>query len=222
MGGSCVLVATTEDKTFPNGLNQGINVQLKPSTQLSNTPLILDVLNNNTNNAQWLITCPNGPNPLQTMLYFTANATAGEFVAGNLCLAPGPEFPLITWITLTTSIAWTPLTPALVMSQNYDITGIATGFTQDLAYSGLTGASGSSNFNLSSGYDSESYIFNQVPPSTQSGLWTWSSYYAVSPAHENLAASFKYKAIGPPNPRPGLPNKVRLQRQFLHHVSEQP
>ncbi len=41
----------------------------------------------------------------------------------------------------------------------------------------MTGT-GNNNFNLSNGYNSNSYIFNQVPPYTQAGLWTWAADYA--------------------------------------------
>ncbi len=43
---------------------------------------------------------------------------------------------------------------------------------------GAAGGSGNSGYNISNGYDTQSYIFDQVPASTQHGLWTWSAKYA--------------------------------------------
>jgi hypothetical protein len=168
-GGFCILTAAVQDTTNSGGQGGSISAQSTGTAQ--STPLIRDVLSKNANNADWLITCPNTPGP-STTLYLSANATGNHFVDGNRCLAS--ITPILTVITLTTYIVWTPVTPA-VATQTYTVTGLASGFTEDLAYSGLTGTSDNKNFTLSSGYDTESYIFNQVPSAPQSGLWTWAS-----------------------------------------------
>lgn len=174
-GGECMLIATTQIITKPIAGNGEIVPSYSSTAVSSSTPLINGILDKNDYNSGWLITCPNPPNQYDTALYFSAVASKGQFVAGNACLASSA--PLLTIVTLTTYITWSEATPAFA-TQNYAITGIATGITEDLAYSGMTGDANGQNFNLSNGYDSQSYIFGQVPASNQQGLWTWSAEYA--------------------------------------------
>jgi hypothetical protein len=54
---------------------------------------------------------------------------------------------------------------------------IAQGSVSALPYSGTTNYPDRGVSDISNGYDSESYIFGQVPPSPQYGLWTWSAEY---------------------------------------------
>ncbi|MGI0100508.1 MAG: hypothetical protein ACREBH_02195 [Candidatus Micrarchaeaceae archaeon] len=141
--------------------------------QSSPTPLINTVLQTNEQDGQWLITCPVTPNPQNSVLYFTTDS--GSFIAGNRCLAY--ITPLVTLITLDTGVIWTPVTPAIATS-TYTVTNMASGFVSDIAYSGETVMQGATKYNISNGYSTKSYIFDQVPASTQHGLWTWSAEYA--------------------------------------------
>jgi hypothetical protein len=171
--GACAYRKTTTLITkFSTGLGYSIQ-KGTASSQSSKTPLVLDVQNKNWYSSQNLITCPLNPDVSYSQRYFTSSNLT--FVAGNKCLAS--TYPLTTVITLTTIVAWSPLTPAFA-TQTYSIASIASGFTMPLAYSGETGTPTSQAYNLSNGYNTESYIFSQVPSSPQQGLWTWSAQYA--------------------------------------------
>ena len=156
------------------------SIQLSPTGQFaiplgtgSPSPLIESVLNYNIQSAQWLITCPIAPNPDNSSLYFTTGANS--FIGGNRCLAN--VAPLETPIVLYTAVVWTSFLPAQATNY-YTVANPATGFISDIAYSGETLTQGSSGYNISSGYDTESYIFDQIPSSYQQALWSWSAKYA--------------------------------------------
>ncbi len=139
----------------------------------SNTPVIGTVLQNNANNAQWLISCPVAPDTKNTIQYFTT--LPGSPFMGNRCLAN--DAPLTTNAIFTVSVTCGASnvasgTPYLAF-QN-----IAAGNVFNLAYSGTTSYQNTGINDISNGYDSESYIFGQVPYSTENGLWTWSAKYA--------------------------------------------
>ena len=139
----------------------------------STTPLIGQVLQDNQQYGQQLITCPMPPDPHNSKLYFTSNDKS--FIAGNRCLAN--LAPLVTPITLYTTVGWTPVTLAFA-THHYSIGNMANGQIIGIAYSGESGIQGLSQFNLSNGYNTQSYIFGAVPSSSQHELWTWSAKYA--------------------------------------------
>lgn len=97
------------------------------------TPLILSVLNQNTQNAGWLITCPVTPDPHNSIEYFSS--AAGSYIAGNRCLADLQ--PLVTSISLFTGVFWTPFSFA-VGTNYYTVSNLGNGWSNSLAYSGLT------------------------------------------------------------------------------------
>ncbi len=144
-----------------------------PAGLPSPTPVIKTVLSDNQQNGQTLITCPQSPNPQNSMEYFSTDSSG--YIAGNRCLA---DLPLMaTPITLTTTVIWLPFWHA-VASSSYNIGLLGYGTISNLAYSGETNNQGSSQYNISSGYNTQSYIFGQVPASSQSDLWTWTVQYA--------------------------------------------
>lgn len=137
------------------------------------TPVVKEVLNQNAEDGQWLITCPDTPVPTMTTSYFSSDPTS--FIGGDRCLTSGSQIQ--SNVILSVSANWALNNPATsqasVISQNF-----AVGSIEDLAYSGQTSDQGSSTSQISSGYDTQSYIFQQVPASEQHGLWSWQAKYA--------------------------------------------
>lgn len=172
--GSCLLQISSTGTTNYDTAGGGSIVQQPSTAQPSPLPLISDVLNQNSNDAQWLVTCPVQPNPSDTLEYFTTDAQS--FIAGDRCLAD--KAPLATNATVQVPVAWNATTPATASTISFALSGVASGEIDNLAYSGMTDKDGQGNYNLSSSYDSVSYIFGQVPPSTQQGIWTWHAKYA--------------------------------------------
>lgn len=101
--------------------------------QQSVVPLIQSVLQDNNQNGQWLITCPVEPDPQNSSLYFTTDSNS--YIGGNRCLAN--TAPLITIISLYTSVAWTQFSPAFAYT-NFAVTNLANGWEHDIADSGET------------------------------------------------------------------------------------
>ena len=135
------------------------------------TPVISDVRNDNVGNGQYLITCPTTPDPTHTLEYFTSS----PFIMGNRCLASTAS--LVSTAVFNVALSCTNLITATAQA-SLTIQNIATGNIQNLGYSGMVHYADRGVNDISNGYDSESYIFGQVPPSTQYGMWTWSAEYA--------------------------------------------
>ncbi len=177
--GVCFGVATdTFFTAYTNGGNGYISPTVGgcssvgcPLISTSSTPLISELLQSNQQASQWLITCPATPNTYNTMEYFST----GSYISGDRCLAN--DLPLVTFVMFTTSTVWTPFSPAASTIHPLVVKDAATGSISDLAYSGETNV-GSSAYNISNGYNTQSYIFGQVPSSSQAGIWTWHSNYA--------------------------------------------
>jgi hypothetical protein len=172
--GTCIYQASTTVQTAMTGREYTIQRATTPNPPPSNVPVIQDVLKKNSVNSQILLTCPGAPNPQSSQGYFTLDNQL--FVAGNSCMANEPN-PFLSIVTLTTTVTWSSLTPAFAV-QSYNVASIAGGWTMPVAYSGETGTPTSQAYNLSNGYNTESYIFDQVPSSPQQAVWTWSAVYA--------------------------------------------
>ncbi|MGC8669565.1 MAG: hypothetical protein ACP5TL_00205 [Candidatus Micrarchaeia archaeon] len=142
----------------------------KPSTSY--------IINSNNNTAQWLITCPLAPNSLNTSEYFSTNSVS--YIIGDRCNAN--QNPLVTKTGLTTQTSWS-LYSLASSSISLNITNIAQAVADNLAFSGQAGLINSANpsninYNISNGYNTSSLIYNQVPDSNQSVLWSWYAKYA--------------------------------------------
>ncbi len=147
-------------------------------------PVIKDVLNNNNKYSPYLITCPLPPQPTNTIEYISDPQT---FIAGNRCLASA--LPLFTTVSLTTkiqvtSVGWFVNLAGYTLgsapssaSQSYNIENIARGTLKNIGYSGQATVKGSP-YNISSSYDTNSYIFQPINSSPQQGIWTWTAEYA--------------------------------------------
>ncbi|MGC8495868.1 MAG: hypothetical protein ACP5MX_01520 [Candidatus Micrarchaeia archaeon] len=149
----------------------GGSIVQSSSTQ-SDMPTTSSVLKYNSNYAQWLITCPSQPNPLDTTEYFYT--TPNSFIGGDSCLASTQ--PLQTSAQLTSYTSWSTYSLASTsVSFSLDNPGIAQ--VQNIAYSGESSLNGAM-YNISNGYDSNSYIYESVPSVNQSSIWSWSAEYA--------------------------------------------
>jgi hypothetical protein len=147
-------------------------------------PVIKDVINNNNEYSPYLITCPVAPNPTNSIEYISDPQT---FIAGNRCLAS--ILPLYTTVSLTTTIqvksvgyfinlaGWSTGSAPTSASQSYSIQNMARGSMKNVGFSGQATVKGSP-YNISSNYDTSSYIFQNPNSSAQQGLWTWTAEYA--------------------------------------------
>lgn len=147
-------------------------------------PVISDVIKTNDQSSPYLITCPVSPNATNTIEYIS---DPGTFIAGNRCLAS--VTPLMTTVNLTTTVkfinwgyflnisGFTVGSAPTSASNNYGINGMARGSIQDIGYSGQSTVGGASTYNISSSYNTHSYIFQGVNSTPQQGLWTWTADY---------------------------------------------
>ncbi|MGC8586636.1 MAG: hypothetical protein ACP5K5_03805, partial [Candidatus Micrarchaeia archaeon] len=139
--------------------------------QASSIPLTSSILDYNSKNNQWLITCPMTPNAMNTSEYFYTKAHS--FIAGNRCLASST--PLYTTAMLSSQTYWS-ISSLASTSITFNIYNIGNAAVQNLAYSGEASKGG--GFNISNGYDTNSYIYDGVPSANQSAIWSWYAEYA--------------------------------------------
>jgi len=166
--GSCIITDynTTTTHYDPYALNGKIAGGVQQSS-VSQSPLAVNVLNDNTANALWLISCPASPGSVTNL--FSSNLAS--FIGGNMCQTINT--PLTSGAKVTTSITWNGYAPVTGSIANLTFTNAATGLISNLAYSGATNSIASSTFDISNGYNTESYIFQQVPAQAQQGVWGW-------------------------------------------------
>ena len=160
----------------------------------SATPVTSSVLQYNSDNSGWLLTCPLAPDMSNTLSnkaimydtyeYFTSDNAS--FIGGDRCLASSSS--LTTTATLTVNTNWN-INNNATSNDVLQLSGVARGRVQDLGYSGESGLQGATHYNISSNYDTQSYIFSTTPAVTQQGLWTWHSEYAdLNSSNSNLGA----------------------------------
>ena len=160
----------------------------------SATPVISSVLQYNSGNSGWMLTCPMAPDTSKTLSngaviydtyeYFTSDNAS--FIGGDRCLAGASS--LSTTATLTVNTNWN-INNYATSSDLLQLSGVARGKVQDLGYSGESSLQGATHYNISSNYDTQSYIFSTTPAVTQQGLWTWHSEYAdLNSSNSNLGA----------------------------------
>ena len=162
----------TAQSDFNTPYSVGIGAITTQQSSQSYVPLISQVLNYNNNNAQWLLTCPVVPNPADTQEYF--QPIPDSFVAGDTCLSS--SYSLSTQVYLYTSFSWGPYQLAS-STASVAISNIGNANVNNYAYSGIS-SNPEGSYNISNGYDTKSYIFNNVPSSTQAGVWGWTTQYA--------------------------------------------
>ena len=149
------------------------------------------VYNYNTQNALYLISCPQQPQPSnsQSGQLFTTSGSqvfGGWMVSGNACQegASGAYPVTITFTDELSRPSNQNLPSAKLSSPVLTMSGASYTTLTNLGYSPevLTGGQAF----LSSDFNSRSYIFDSVPIRGQQGIWTWSSIYAdlSSPALE--------------------------------------
>ncbi len=139
------------------------------------TPVTYNVLQYNIDNPQWFTTCPNQPNPSNTVEY--VNPGSSRFVAGDECLVS--TSPLESIINLNVRVMWNSNTYAY-SNAFVNVTDIAALSAPNLAYSGeaYNNSRGPGSANVSNGYDSYSDIFQGVTSLIQKGLWEWDAKIA--------------------------------------------
>ena len=158
----------------------------------SATPVTSSVLQHNAGNSGWLLTCPMAPDTSKTLSnkaiiydtyeYFTSDNAS--FIGGDRCLAGSSS--LSTTATLTVNTNWDISNPA-TSNDTLQLSGVARSRVQNLGYSGESELQGAAHYNISSNYDTQSYIFSTTPAVTQQGLWTWHSEYAdLNSSNSNL------------------------------------
>lgn len=159
--------------------NNGATLTSSPISTFSQqaTPVISSVLSDNlglsnsNSGAGWLITCPATPDPTKTQEYFSSS----RFVLGNACLAD--PSPLSATATINAPFVCNSISLANA-TVHLSINNIGRGAVYNLGYSGTTNYPDKGLSDISSSYDSASYIFGQAPFSPQYGLWAWTGEYA--------------------------------------------
>jgi len=154
-------IITTE---YPNAGNAQLKTTYSSTTS---EPQILNVLDYNFKNAQWLLTCPVTPDPTKTQDYFSSS----PFIGGDSCLADSS--PLKTTLELSTYVNWNDPNCWANAIDTFYIDNAAQGSIQNLAYTGQSIVQGSSSYKISNGYSTNSYIFKSMPTSPQGGIWSW-------------------------------------------------
>ena len=176
--GSCTFYASDAiTTTYDNGVVGNGQISAQKASVTSTASMTGNIVAFNSQNAQWLLTCPVAPNPSNTLEYMISDASS--FVGGNRCLASSA--PLSSEVQLATYAYWNDSNKntrvanaiAYVTFQNLGDASVS-----NLGYSGEANTTNNAAPFLSSNYNTQSYIFDYVPPSLQSGLWTWNAKYA--------------------------------------------
>ncbi len=174
--GNCTFIGMSSFSTSYSRAGNGKITSTSGSQQEFPPMSVIRQYNNNT--AQWLITCPVAPNPSLTTEYFVSQK--GSHIGGDACLAGSS--PLTTEVYIYGSVGWAPF--AWANEPYFDplfyvgIVSPAIGTVDNLAYSGETNINGETAYNISNGYNSNSYIFNRVNASVEEGIWSWNNKFA--------------------------------------------
>jgi len=124
----------------------------------------------NQNTAPWLLTCPNPPeeNPLDNSYFENSYG----FIGGDACLIQHTQ--MLTNVSLPISIYWD--------NCNYPASGTVEPLNVKNASStpsiAVLSYSPAVDHGISNGFNTTSYIFDQVPSFVQHGIWTWHAKYA--------------------------------------------
>ncbi|MEM3820711.1 MAG: hypothetical protein QXM58_03170, partial [Candidatus Micrarchaeaceae archaeon] len=151
----------------------------QPSTSSSakqfnnlNTSPTAEVNAYNQNNGTWFLTCPAYPeqSPTDQEYFYTGTV---PYVAGAACFLAPAETSLYTQVTLPTYITWSEnsLASASVEPMRVQNGAEAPNITL-LAYSPMV------NGEISSNFQTNSYVFQQIPAYAQHAIWTWHADFA--------------------------------------------
>jgi hypothetical protein len=150
------------------------NGQLTPQQEggVQTTPVTKNVISYDSGNPQWLITCPNTPNPANSWEYIVSSQSSPA-IGGDECLASNA--PVNTLDTGNLYVSWGPTTQASANLQADQQGGQIS--ISNLAYAGeaYNSVSGLSSANTSNGYDTFTNVFSPIPSDQQSGIWTWNA-----------------------------------------------
>jgi len=138
----------------------------------------------NSANAIRLLTSPYPPKQTYTDSYlFTPY---NRFTGGDVCfLANTPLYPTVSY-----DIVARGPTPYDVSIQNFYIQNIGELDLFNLGYSPLVDNA------ISNGFNTKSYIYDQVPSYAQHGLWTWAAKYAELPGVSHTTEiSYNYTQV---------------------------
>ena len=157
----------------------------------SNTPVIANVILSNLANNQYLLTCPNAPNPSNTLEYIIGNGASK--IGGDACLANANS--LQTNVSLETNVTWSEYNTANG-TINVHFINLTQAYLDNLGYVGEANNSGSYAYNISNGYGTDTLIYQNVPSQTQYGIWSWYAKYADLSAANNPSLLSKAKFAG--------------------------
>ena len=196
--GYCVFVNSASISTpYPDA----IGGTLEPvQSYTSSSPTTANELSYEQQNAQWLITCPLVPNALATANYFST--ATPQFISGDRCLAS--TAPLSTKIVVNTTVSWAYNSIAN-STTNINIENPGRLSVSNLGYAGETQLMNSS-YAVSNLYNTESYIFDSLPTSNESGVWTWTfEFVNFSKLSSGQIASLSQKQREFPKPGSTFP-----------------
>ncbi len=155
---------------------QGGAGSLSGSAQsLSHVPVTPQVLKYNTQNAAWLITCPQKPNVSNSSVFFTINPT--YYIGGDACLTGFSPLSSVIHLNINVNNLYNPTRVMTSLINAPTISNPAAATLTNLGYSGEANGTNSFIFNVSNGYNTQSYIFKNVPSAPQQGIWSWHVRY---------------------------------------------
>ena len=104
-------------------------------------------------------------------------STINKNVAGSAFGSIGSFMNLGTFEKGCNYICFIVSTPASSEAQYY-IVNVGNANVQNIAYEGQSNLQGKNAYNISNGYNTNSYVFQQFPSSVQKGIWSWNANFA--------------------------------------------
>ncbi|MEM4072190.1 MAG: hypothetical protein QXL63_02510 [Candidatus Micrarchaeaceae archaeon] len=152
----------------------------------------------NQNNGTWFLTCPAKPeqNPTDQEYFYTGSV---PYVAGAACFLTPSETSLYTQTTLPTQITWSEYSLASASVEPMQVqNGAEAPNINLLAYSPMV------NGEISSNFQTNSYLFQQIPAYAQNAIWTWHADFAdfsnmQVPASSSWSSTLSYTYINGAN-----------------------
>jgi hypothetical protein len=139
-----------------------------PEGQIYKESPVLQVANQNQQEALKFLTCENVPSdPTSNVLFYSGIV---PFVAGAPCL--NTQGSLVSQLTLVTTVTWSQSSLAQASVGPLQVGNPGNAEVKNIAYTPMVDGE------LSNGFATNTYIFNGVPSFAQNDIWTWSATFA--------------------------------------------
>ncbi|MGC8710323.1 MAG: hypothetical protein ACP5RF_01810 [Candidatus Micrarchaeia archaeon] len=165
---TCIYPQSIEFQTYYS--NPYCSLYSQTSTQFVKSPTN-SVNNYNSNNAIYLLTAPyklSTTNPTDSSLFIPSGSSS--YIGGDECLASTSLLNSV--INYDTIVTYSGTSPASAQFSNFNIDNIGNLFLNNFGYSPMVDNS------IANGFQTNSYIFYDVPSFVQHGIWSWSANFA--------------------------------------------